>query len=62
MEAEPERGWLPLWALQSPQDGRPARSQAQGKTLSIILVNFGWRIVEEVQLASRVGACQVETM
>lgn len=40
----------------------PTTSQAQGKTLSIILFNFGWRIVEEVQLASGVGACQVETM
>lgn len=52
---------LLLGALQNPYDDTPATCQAQDKTLSIILFNFGWKTVEEVQPAPWVGACQVET-
>lgn len=39
---------LLLWALQNSLDYAPAMCQASGKALSVILFNFGWRIVKEV--------------
>lgn len=46
---------LLLRAVQDPRDSAPAMCQARGKTRSIILFNFGRRIVKEVQPASGWG-------
>lgn len=46
-----EVGTTSAKALQDSRDGTPAMCQAWGETLSIILFNFGWRIVKKVQPA-----------